>query len=61
LAQRKWAAWVRKQRLDDRLPQSFEQVLSTVAGFADPALTGNVAGLAWEPHKQNWQPSEVGA
>lgn len=56
LAQRKWAAWVRKQRLDDRLPQSFEQTLSTVAAFADPVLTGNVAGLAWDPHVQRWQP-----
>jgi hypothetical protein len=37
LAQRKWAAWVRKQRLDDRLPHSFEQTLSRVAEFADPA------------------------
>lgn len=56
LAQRKWAAWVRKQRLSDRLPQSFEQTLSAVAAFADPVLIGNAAGLVWDPHLQRWQP-----
>lgn len=55
LAQRKWAAWVRKQRLDDRLTQSFEQILLTVAAFADPVLTGDAAGLGWNPHVQRWQ------
>lgn len=60
LAQRKWAAWVRKQRLDDRLPQSFEQTLSAVAAFADPVLAGNAAGLDWDPHVQRWQPSAEG-
>ena len=32
-----------------------------VAMFADPALTGNVAELAWDPREQKWQPSEEGA
>jgi hypothetical protein len=59
LAQRKWAAWVRKQRLDDRLPHSFEQTLSRVAEFADPALTGDAAGRAWEPCARQWQPSKA--
>jgi hypothetical protein len=61
LAQRKWAAWVRKQRLDDRLPQSFEQILSKVAEFADPALTGKAAGLVWDPRVQRWQSLREGA
>lgn len=58
LAQRKWSAWVRKQRLDDRLPQAFDQTLSAVADFADPALNGKVAALDWAPQSRQWQ-SEV--
>jgi hypothetical protein len=56
LAQGKWAAWVRKQRLGDRLPGSFEQVLSSVSEFADPALTGEAADLDWNPVDRRWEP-----
>ena len=55
LAQRKWAAWVRKQRLDNRLPQYFDQVLAAVAEFADPALIGKARGLAWDPKLRQWR------
>lgn len=54
LAQRRWSAWRRKHRLDDRLPQDFAAVLDRVIAFADPALTGAAregtwvaAGLTW--------------
>lgn len=56
LGQRRWAAWVRKQRLDDRLPQSFQETLSSIERFADPALTSSVAGLVWNAGPQRWQP-----
>ncbi|MBU7597966.1 nucleotidyl transferase AbiEii/AbiGii toxin family protein [Streptomyces sp. P38-E01] len=55
LAQRKWAAWVRKQRLEDRLPRSFEQVLYKVAEFAAPALTGEATGMRWKADAQRWK------
>ena len=38
-AQQRWAAWRRKQRLDDRLPESFGDLLESVITFTDPALT----------------------
>jgi hypothetical protein len=59
LAQRRWAAWVRKQRLGDRLPHSFQEMLSSILRFADPALTSSVAGLVWNAESQRWQPQEV--
>ncbi|MCE7082802.1 nucleotidyl transferase AbiEii/AbiGii toxin family protein [Streptomyces sp. ST2-7A] len=55
LAQRRWAAWVRKQHLDDRLPQSFQETFSGVERFADPALTGSVAGQVWNTGQQRRQ------
>lgn len=38
-AQQRWAAWRRKQRLDDRLPESFGDLLDFVITFTDPVLT----------------------
>ena len=54
LAQARWAAWRRKQRLDDRLPASFIEVLDAFVAFADPALTGSVGGLQWDPARRTW-------
>jgi hypothetical protein len=38
LGQARWAAWRRRQHLDDRLPSSFAKVLNEVIAFADPTL-----------------------
>ncbi|HEX5542389.1 MAG TPA: nucleotidyl transferase AbiEii/AbiGii toxin family protein [Micromonospora sp.] len=54
LAQRRWAAWRRKQRLDDRLPQEFAEVLQRVNSLADPALTGNSGGQTWSATAMAW-------
>lgn len=40
LAQRRWLAWLRKQRLDDLVPNNFSSVLDLVASFADPVIDG---------------------
>ena len=32
----RWAAWRRKQQLEDRLPDQFAEVVSAVVSFADP-------------------------
>jgi hypothetical protein len=53
--QGKWAAWRRKQELDDRLPESFRDVLTNVFAFADPALTGDAAGTDWRPDDLAWR------
>ncbi|WP_434741043.1 nucleotidyl transferase AbiEii/AbiGii toxin family protein [Micromonospora sp. SH-82] len=44
LGQRRWAAWRRKHRLDDRLPQSLDEVLQRVFALADPVLAGIPGG-----------------
>lgn len=56
LAQARWRAWRRKQRLDDRLPERFDALLDTVIGFADPAVTGTVSDRTWNAALQQWQP-----
>lgn len=45
LAQPKWAAWRRKQRLDGT-PSEFEELLAFVTGFADPILAAVLDGTA---------------
>lgn len=52
--QRKWAAWRKRQELDDRLPESFAEVLTQVYAFADPALTGAAADADWRPDDLAW-------
>jgi hypothetical protein len=56
LAQQRWTAWQRKHRLDDRLPERFEQVLGTVIAFGDPAISEKVADRAWSAAEQDWLP-----
>jgi hypothetical protein len=54
LAQRRWLAWRRKQRLDDRLPERFDEVLEEVIVFADPALTGGTINRVWRAAERAW-------
>ncbi|WP_328423967.1 nucleotidyl transferase AbiEii/AbiGii toxin family protein [Micromonospora sp. NBC_00389] len=54
LAQPRWAAWRRKHRLDDRLPQDFAEVLRQVFALADPAVTGLSRGRAWIATTSHW-------
>ncbi len=54
--QSKWSAWRRRQRLDDRLPESFTEVLEQVYVFADPAIAGNRADAEWHPGDLAWRP-----
>src|SRR5882672_3286791 len=37
LAQRRWLAWLKKQRIESRVPAEFSTVLDLVALFADPS------------------------
>jgi Nucleotidyl transferase AbiEii toxin, Type IV TA system len=54
IGQARWAIWTRKQRLEDRLPESFAEVVSTVATFADPVITHTATNLAWDPRIGGW-------
>ena len=53
-AQRRWVAWRRKQRLDQRLPEDFAVVLRTVLAFADPVLTGVADDQTWLAAQARW-------
>lgn len=58
IAQQKWAAWRRKQKLDDLLPERFENLLIAVCDFADPVLRPDeLAELAWDPVPLQWNPN----
>ncbi len=54
LAPARWAAWRRRQRLDDRLPESFANLLATVIVFADPALRREMTDQVWDPEVRAW-------
>ena len=56
IAQNKWSAWVRKQRLTDRLDQDFASVLQDVFMFAGPAVSGAIKGLTWVHRVGRWMP-----
>lgn len=55
IAQPKWAAWRRRQKLDDRLPDEFSEVLAATIRFADPAIEGGVTGKTWDPSANAWR------
>jgi hypothetical protein len=54
MAQPRWAAWRRKQQLEDRLPAQFDEVVSAVITFADPAIGEAVDGRSWLPASGRW-------
>lgn len=41
-ARPKWGAWRRRQRFDNRVPESFADVLADVISFADPAISDQI-------------------
>jgi hypothetical protein len=54
MAQSKWAAWRRKQKLD-HLPQEFSDLLEDLFTFADPAIAGETTDLTWNPTDRAWR------
>lgn len=54
IAQTKWAAWRRKQKLN-HLPEQFADLLTDFFNFADPVLGGNVGNKTWDPSARLWQ------
>ncbi len=54
IGQQRWTAWRRRQRLEDRLPERFGDVVATVIDFADPAILGSAEGHSWEPATRKW-------
>lgn len=54
IAQQRWTAWRRRQRLEDRLPEQFGDVLAAVIDFADPAILSSTEDRSWEPAIRKW-------
>lgn len=54
IAQAKWQVWRTNQRRDKVIPESFEEVLTELAAFADPVISGAVAAGDWNPTTQHW-------
>lgn len=54
MAQGKWAPWVRKQGLADRLSVDFSVLLDEVMAFADPILEGHATTSTWQPTLRRW-------
>jgi hypothetical protein len=54
LAQSRWEAWRRRNKLDDRLPRDFDALLGQVAAFADPVATGTADGRTWIAADGRW-------
>jgi len=55
IAQSRWLAWLRKQRLDALAPAEFSTVLEVVISFAEPVIVGNGASpSSWDPRRRTW-------
>ncbi len=54
MARSRWTAWRRRSN-SDHLPEQFGPVLADVIAFADPILTGETTGSAWNPETRSWR------
>ena len=56
IAQTRWAAWLKKQRLEATIPTEFSVVLDNVISFADPIISGQARDLgSWNPVQRRWR------
>ena len=53
IAQARWLAWLRKQRLDTVIPNDFATVLGVVESFSDPLIANNSVQI-WKPATRKW-------
>lgn len=54
IAQQRWLAWLRKQRMESTVPMEFPTVLALVVAFADPVIAGDLSARTWDSEKQVW-------
>ena len=55
LAQARWVAWLRKQRLESTIPTEFSAVLDCVVAFVDPIIGRQISGGGnWHPQQRQW-------
>lgn len=58
IAQVKWSAWLRKQKLTDRTPEEFADTLAAIGAFCDPillAVTDLQRNRRWSPDTRTWR------
>lgn len=54
IAQQRWLAWLRKQRIESTVPLEFSAVLGLVVAFADSVIAGDLDAHTWDLEKQSW-------
>lgn len=54
LAQQRWLAWLRKNRLELTISENFSGVLDLVVAFVDPVISAEVSGKTWNPSVGEW-------
>ena len=54
IAQQRWLAWLRKQRMESTVPTEFPTVLGLVVTFADPVIVGDLDAHTWDSEKRSW-------
>jgi predicted nucleotidyltransferase component of viral defense system len=54
IAQSRWLAWLRKQRLETAAPAEFATVLELVISFADPLISNDPSATTWNPFAEAW-------
>ena len=52
-SQQKYQVWRTRSSREDELPKDFADVLTSVASFADPALSATATGQ-WSPRLRTW-------
>jgi hypothetical protein len=55
LAQQRWLAWLKKQRLESRVSTALSIVLDLVFDFADPVIAGEFTDAAWDSATKSWK------
>ncbi len=55
IGQAKWAAWRKKQGLEDRTPEQFADLVADFIKFAGPPVTGAASGQQWNAQAQRWE------
>lgn len=54
LAQTRWAGWRRRHQLKSELPVDFDEILTRIFEFADPAITGGAIPMTWDSAALRW-------
>jgi hypothetical protein len=54
IAQPKWAAWRRKQHMEQMIPEQFADIVQQVLAFGNPAIDGSAEGMNWDPAHRAW-------